>query len=237
MADTMPIDVTYQQSRAGTWQGYIIRPKIRGVMKYEDTIKSVADATRLTQAQVRGAFDQLMKTIELKAIKDQMRVKLGFADVQLTVKGSLSDLAEPLAGRCEASLSFQPAKELNDLLRNVELVNETKTVQLVLHTIVEQGHPNDTNKLFTANTNVSITTNCGRIDTSRDDEGVWLVNADGEKVATGVVTTTNSAYSIVQFATLPEPGEYKLVYACRNGEDAGEYTPAVKTRNVTVVGA
>jgi hypothetical protein len=165
-----------------------------------------------------------------------MRVKLGFADVQLTVKGSLNDLSEPLAGRCEASLSFQPAKALNDMLRNVELVNDTKTVQLVLHTIVEQGHPNDTNKLFAANASVSITTNCGRIDTSRDDEGIWLVNASGEKVATGVVTTTNSAYSIVQFATLPAPGQYKLVYACRNGEDPGEYTPAVKTRNVTVVG-
>lgn len=236
MAEIMPIDVTYQQSRAGAWEGYTIRPKIRGVMTYDETIKSIADATRLTQAQVRGTFDQLTKTIELRAIKDQMRVKLGFADVQLTVKGSLNDLSEPLAGRCEASLSFQPAKALNDMLRNVELVNDTKTVQLVLHTIVEQGHPNDTNKLFAANASVSITTNCGRIDTSRDDEGIWLVNASGEKVATGVVTTTNSAYSIVQFATLPAPGQYKLVYACRNGEDASEYTPAVKTRNVTVVG-
>ncbi|MBQ4385979.1 MAG: hypothetical protein II823_08720, partial [Kiritimatiellae bacterium] len=139
--------------------------------------------------------------------------------------------------KCRAGVNFQPCAEIARLLKQVELVNKTKSVALYIDVVVEQGHPADRNMLFTPNATVSITTNCGRIDTTRDDEGIWLVDAAGGKVATGVVTTTNAEYTLVQFPTLPEPGQYTLVYACRNGEDAGEFTPAVKRRKVTVVEA
>lgn len=232
-----PVNVVLQPYRIGEKQGHSIRPVINATMTYEDTLQEIARTSGVNAAKVRAVMDALTLVIIDEAIQKQMNVKLGFGDIRLTVTGGLSDLSESINDKCRAGVNFQPCAEIARLLKQVELVNKTKSVALYIDVVVEQGHPTDRNMLFTPNATVSITTNCGRIDTTRDDEGIWLVDAAGGKVATGVVTTTNAEYTLVQFPTLPEPGQYTLVYACRNGEDAGEFTPAVKRRKVTVVEA
>ena len=232
-----PVNVVLQPYRIGEKQGHSIRPVINATMTYDETIQAVTDESGVNQAMVRAAMDALTIVIIKEAIKKQKNVKLGFGDMRLTVTGGLSDLSETIGDKCKAGMNFQPSAEINRLLRQVELVNKTKSVPLYIHSIVEEGHPNDRNMLFEANATVSITTNFGRIDTTRDDEGIWLLNDAKEKVATGIVTTTNSEYTLVHFATLPEPGKYTLLYCARNGEDPAEYTPTPARRNVTVVAA
>ena len=237
MAITTPISVSLQPYRAGTRQGYIFRPDLRGKMTYDQTVEALSAKTGLNPTKVRGVLDSVGAVIIEQAIAGQKVVKLGFGDIRLTVKGSINDLSESISEKCEAGLNFQPNFDIAARLKAATLDNDTLTVDLYIDTVFEAGHPSDANCLFTPNADVSITTNCGKIDTNRDDEGVWLIDADGEKVATAVVASTNASYSVVRFATLPEPGRYTLVYACRNGEDPNEYTPASKTRKVTVVAA
>lgn len=237
MAITTPIDVALQPYRAGTRQGYSFRPDLRGRIPYEQTLEALCNKSGYAPTIVRGVLDSLNEVIVEQAIGGQKIVKLGFGDIRLSVKGSINDLTEDINEKCEARLNFQPNSTIAEMLRAATLDNKTKSVALYIDTVFEAGHPSDANCLFTANADVSITTNCGKIDTNRDDEGVWLIDASGEKVATAVVASTNASYSVVRFATLPEPGRYTLVYACRNGEDPNEFTPASKTRIVTVVAA
>lgn len=232
-----PISVSLQPYRAGTKQGYIFRPDLRGKMTYDQTVEALSAKTNMNPTKVRGVLDSVSAVIIEQAIAGQKVVKLGFGDIRLTVKGSINDLTENISEKCEAGLNFQPNFDIAARLKAATLENDTLTVDLFIDTVFESGHPSDANCLFTPNADVSITTNCGKIDTNRDDEGVWLIDADGEKVATAVVASTNASYSVVRFPTLPAPGKYTLVYSCRNGEDAEEYTPASKTRNVTVVAA
>lgn len=237
MAINTPIDVVLQPYRVGTRQGYSFRPDLRGKLTCEQTVAEVCDKTELTPSIVRGVLDALNVVIIEKAVGDQKIVKLGCGDIRLSVKGSINDLTEDLNGKCTVRLNFQPNAQIAAMLKAAALNNHTKSVALHIDSVFEAGHPGDANRLFTANADISITTNCGQIDTNRNDEGVWLIDADGEKVAVAVVVSTNSSYSVVRFPTLPEPGRYTLVYTCRNGEDPDEYTPACKTRNVTVVAA
>lgn len=74
------------------------------------------------------------------------------------------------------------------------------------------------------------------IDTSADDEGVWLEDSEGEIVAFGTVTASTNATLDVTFATLPAPGEYKFVVATRGGMGE-EYGVTIARRSVTVVEA
>ena len=233
----IPVNVVLQPYRIGEKQGHSIRPVLNATLTYDDTLKKVVNLSGVNAAKSRAVMDAITLVIMKEGIENQNIIRLGFGDIRVTVTGGLSDLSESINDKCKAGLNFQPCAEIAQLLKQVELVNKTKSVALYIDVVVEQGHPTDRNMLFTPNATVSITTNCGRIDTTRDDEGIWLVNAAGEKVATGVVTTTNAEYTLVQFPTLPEPGQYTLVYACRNGEDASEFTPAVKRRKVTVASA
>lgn len=235
MANTPPIKVTRKPYRIGTREGYKYWVEIKGTMSYAEFTAAVAKAVKLTQAQVQGAFDY-GRELSGKEAARQIRVDIGFGDVYLTGHGSLKDPNESVAGRKDVlGVTIQTATRLNDIVRNLEVVDDTKSVALHIWTVLEEGHPDQGNKLFASGSTVVITTNCGQIDANREDEGVWLINASGEKVATAAVTSSQPGYSVVTFTELPEPGQYTLVYACRNGEDASEYTPAVDTRKVTVV--
>lgn len=74
------------------------------------------------------------------------------------------------------------------------------------------------------------------VDTTAEDEGVWLENAAGVVVAFGTVTASTATTLDATFATLPEPGAYKFVVATRGGLGKG-YGVSIARRNVTVRGA
>lgn len=71
------------------------------------------------------------------------------------------------------------------------------------------------------------------VDTSAEDEGVWLEDANGEVVAFGIVTASTATTLDATFATLPESGAYKFVVATRGGLGKG-YGVSIARRNVTV---
>lgn len=55
------------------------------------------------------------------------------------------------------------------------------------------------------------------VDTTQEDEGVWLENEDGEVVAFGDVTASTATTLDATFETTPEAGSYKFVVATRGG--------------------
>ena len=231
---TITVPVKLVAFDMGTREGFKFQPKGITDLTYEEFLREVARGMKSPLAIVRGYFDYGNELIAQKVV-NRKRVDFGFGDAYLTAHGSVQDPNASLKGRCELKVTVTPHQSVQALLDNAEIVNETLTVALVLGEIAETGH-NELNKLYTENAEVVINTSCGIITSGRADEGVWLKNAAGEIVATATVTESVAGYTKVAFPTLPEPGDYKLVYACRNGESAESYTPAVKTRNVTVVG-
>lgn len=80
------------------------------------------------------------------------------------------------------------------------------------------------------------------IDTAREDEGVWLEDAEGTIVATATVTASTSTTIDCTFAALPleSEGAYKLVVASRGGLGpefgVSISRKAVQVKNTTTVG-
>lgn len=190
---------------------------------------------KTTEALVRYYSDIFHTTLE-RLLTNNCRVDTGHATFYIIAKGSVPTLnAEVTTKTNPLKLVATVNRDTQKKMQQLEIVNETLTVDLHLFEIVETGHT-ELNELFTANAEVLINTNYGTIVQTRADEGVWLVDANGETVATAAVVASQPGYSLVRFPTLPEPGEYTLVYTCRNGEDEETYTPATRKRKVTVVG-
>ena len=239
MAYQSPFSVKLVPYEIGTSKGYKVVLKGHTAIDHETFLRDIAKGTSNQMATVRGIWDYGVELAGSR-IRGGDRVDIGFGDAYMTVKGSVKNPTEPLAGNKSVHFSavVEIAKPLQDEVKAMELKNETKTVALWIHEIVEQGHGKDDEfKLFTPNADVVINTVCGMIDAANEDEGVWLENSAKEKVATATVVTVTATYTIVKFPTLPEPGKYTLVYTCRNGEDKDEFTPATATKNVTVVAA
>ena len=73
------------------------------------------------------------------------------------------------------------------------------------------------------------------VDTTAEDEGVWLEDLNGQVAAFGTVTASTATTLDAMFATLPEPGHYKFVVATRGGLGK-EYGVSIARRNVEVRG-
>lgn len=71
------------------------------------------------------------------------------------------------------------------------------------------------------------------VDTTAEDEGVWLENGAGVVVAFGTVTDSTATTLDATFATLPEPGEYFFVVATRGGLGK-EYGVSIARRRITI---
>ena len=235
MANIPPVHVKLVPYRVGTHEGFRPVPDKLTTLGEDEFLRLMADELKMSESALRAIYDRTTEKLRELTVK-QYRVNTGSFFAALTARGSVERPNESLKGRKGLiSLSLQPTKALQDLYFDVEVVNDTRTVDLFIRDAVEQGHT-EVNRLFTANADVVIATVNGKIDTSAADEGVTLTTLAGETVATATVVSSQSGYSIVKFPTLPEPGEYWLVYVCRDGMDASEYTPAMQKRKVVVVG-
>ena len=237
MAYTNPFAVKLVPYKLGTSQGYRIVLKEHVTVGYEDFLGEVARESKLPLSTVRGVWDFGID-IAGNEMRSGKRVDIGFGDLYMVVNGSVEDPTENLNNNKSIRFSgvLELSRPLQSKVKAMELKNETKTINLWLHEIVEEGHTkDDENKLFEANATVVINTACGLLVPERTDEGVWLNDAQGQTVATAVVISTSPTVTTVRFPTLPEPGRYTLVYAGRNGLDPIECDVTPKTRYVTVV--
>ena len=217
----------------GIIEGYRLVPKGVAKVTMDELIRLAARNGKTAESIVRFHADNMLKTI-IQQVLENKRVDAGYATYYLYPTGSLENANDALdVKKNPIKLVAQVPASVQSLFDDVTAENESQTVELWLFEIVEDGHT-ENSQLFTANANVVINTTHGKIDTEAEDEGVWLLNAAGEIVSRASVVSTNSGYSVVKFASLPAPGEYTLVYSCRDGEDADEYTVARRTRKVTV---
>ena len=239
MAFTTPFAVKLVPFKLGTSEGYKVILKDHTTVGYEEFLSEVAKGSQLPLALVRGVWDNGID-VATEEMRSGKRVAVGFGDLYMVARGSVQDPTESLKDNKNVYLAavMELVGALQSIAKSMPLVNQTDTVALWLHEIVEEGHTKaDENKLFTANTNIVINTVEGTIVPERADEGVWLCDAaTGEKLVKATVVETSPTVTIIKFASLPEAGKYTLLYCGRNGE-AETKTLASKTRQVTVVAA
>jgi len=213
----------------------VIPAGLKSRMSLEQLVETVAKDMQLPKALVRGLTDHLIQVVLTNA-KNRMRVDFGFADVYLVVKGTVKNANDPVGKDCRAAIAVTPHQAVQNMVRSLQINNESLTPDLAVFECIEHNQT-EQYTLQVAGASIAINTKCGLITSGREDEGIWLVDSTGEVVATATIASSDHVTTIFSFATLPEPGTYKLVYACRDGESADTYTPAVRKRNVTVVAA
>lgn len=72
-----------------------------------------------------------------------------------------------------------------------------------------------------------------RVDCTATDEGVWIVDSAGERVATGMIIENDAATLDCSFAELPPAGMYRIEVRARNGA-AASFAPAVVRKSVEI---
>ena len=204
-------------------------------MSFEELVDTCAKEMQLPKALVRGLADHLNQVILTNASK-RVRVDNGISDVYLVAKGTIKNANDPVGKDCRAAFAMTPHQAVQNMVRALELNNESLTPDLAMFECIEHNMT-DQYTFKVEGASIAINTKCGLITSGRTDEGIWLIDSDGETVATATIASSDHVTTVFSFASLPEPGTYKLVYACRDGESAETYTPAVRKRNVTVVAA
>jgi hypothetical protein len=91
---------------------------------------------------------------------------------------------------------------------------------------MEEGVLTVPSKVLVAGNNILI-------DSTHDDEGVWLVDKNGDVVATPTVLSNDASLLDLGFGELPPNGSYALLVKARTGAST-DFAPAVARRNVTV---
>ena len=159
-------------------------------------------------------------------------VNLGWISFTPRLKGALE--AKDASGKSDRlEVVATPSRAFRHCLQDMNVINVNQIADPLLYELQEYGqkdqntlrHPG---KLIVLNgANISI-------DGSHADEGVWLENADGDRVETGSVVHSDSASCRVTFNKLPEKkGMYVFVLSCRNGRET-DFNPKRVARRVKV---
>lgn len=174
-------------------------------------------------------------TVVYEALAANETVDCGFVYGKLYPTGTLP------------SLTAQPTKEANPVrgriffkgemarrLAEIELVNETQSVDVIIYELQQDGVAAP-NCIESTTARIVLNVNRGKVVSEQSDNGLWLEDLKTNvKVADGVVIYSDSSTCHVTFPTLPPTGTYRLVLATRDGESPEEYVLARATRNVIV---
>ena len=220
--------------KVGTGSGFRLLPK--GVTRVEPDqfMKIVAERANSTVTAERFHADHFFSAL-LEQVSKNMRVDTGFGIAYLHPTGSIESANSPIdKKRNPVNIEWQFPFDVRNAVKQFNVVNETVTVETWLFEIVESGH-GESGVFYTPNTTITANTKRGMIDPEATDEGIWLVNANKEIVATAMILESTGGHTDFKFPTLPPAGDYTLVYSCRNGEDPSVYTAATKTRKIKVV--
>jgi len=220
--------------KIGTARGYRLIPKEVTRVNPEQFMRMVANRANSTVTAERFHADHFF-TVLLEQVSKNKRVDTGFGIAYLHPTGSIESANSPIDKKHNpVTIEWQFPLDVRNAIRQFDVLNETVTVETWLFEIVESGH-GESGVFYTPNATITANTKRGMIDPEADDEGIWLVNASNEIVATAMILESSGGHTDFKFPTLPPAGDYTLVYSCRNGEDPSVYTVATKTRKIKVV--
>ena len=169
-------------------------------------------------------------------LAENKAVDLGFMYARLYATGKLSSMNDqPTKENNPVKAGIYFKGEFADEIANLELVNDSKTVEAVMYELQQDNAP-DVNMINSTIERIVINGSRIKIGADEKDTGIWIEGIkNGERVANGTIDYSDSSVCHVTFSQLPPSGRYRLVLVTRNGENPDEYSPSRLTRNVTVV--
>ena len=174
------------------------------------------------QAQQSLAYVNYIFSVASSVLKDFLRqgrrVNLRDVGFGLTLTGKFPSAdAAPDSARNAVRVSASAKPSLAKAFDLSELRFENVTRPLTAHIFSVMDATLRQDGVVADPSHVLITGERLKVDQSADDEGVWLLDADGTTVATGTILENDAATLDCSFAEMPPPGQYRIEVRARNG--------------------
>ena len=213
------------------WSAQVIA---RRTVDEDEFFADVAERTRQSVADVSYIFSTAGQALR-DFLRQGCRVNLSDVGFSLTLTGKFPTAdSAPDAARNAVNIRAHASRKLTCALELSELdfVNVTHPLSAHIFSVMDVTLQRD--GVISDPSRVLVTGERLKIDPSAADEGAWLVDANGEPVATGTVLETDSATLDISFDALPPVGRYRLEVRARNGA-AASFAPAVVRKVVEVI--
>ena len=212
------------------WSAQVIAKR---TVDEDEFFADVAARTRQSVADVSYIFSTAGQALR-DFLRQGCRVNLSDVGFSLTLTGKFPTAdAAPDAARNAVNIRAHASRKLTDALELSELKFVNVTHPLSAHifsvmdvTLQQDGVIADPSRVLVAGEGL-------KINPSAADEGAWLVDAEGEPVATGTILENDVATLDLSFDALPPAGRYRLEVRARNGASPS-FAPAVVRKVVEV---
>ncbi len=217
----------------GGAQVYRANVKTNGTVSKEQLAKRLARKTKQDTSLARYFIEAIDEELAAQILAGN-RVNLGQLATGFAIRGSFTsedDRFDPARHTLVATIrTLDPLRGALDAITPENItVSLACSVYSLMDTVTKE-----TNAITGTNPQHIQGVNLG-IDTSNEDEGVTLVDAEGNVAATATVTASDAQTIECTFPAV-EAGDYTLVVSARNGNRVS-LAPATAKLNVTVKAA
>lgn len=207
-----------------------------GTINAETLYKSAAERVGLKKETIRYIAELLFSQI-VDYAKDSINVVIpDFMGTSLSIRGTFDSANSAFEkDKHQVRLNINPKGALATACAEGVGVNVTEGNRCRITSVLDAVAK--TEGIIVAGEDVEVFVAGGTflVDTTAEDEGVWLEDANGQITAFGTVTASTATTLDVVFETLPEPGAYKFVVATRGGLGK-DYGVSIARRNVEIRG-
>lgn len=220
--------------RPGEASCFRLVPQVTKRVEQGEVVSRLAKQMQSTQSKARYWLDGIGEVL-LDSLAKNESVDTGFLKAKLYIQGSVdSASAQPTKEDNPVTAKIVPSGRIAELLARLSVDNVTVTVVAQLYDVM-QDNASGVNRIENCVDRVVATGSNVAINPDAEDEGVWLEDSAGALAGVkATVSYSDASVAYFTFASLPESGTYKLVYATRGGKSAAEAGVKRLVRNVVV---
>ena len=213
---------------------YTAHIKHNGTVSSDDFIKRLAERSGEERERVRFIWELAQNELA-RQLAAGKRIELEAISAGIAVAGSFDSANATWNPEKNKLVPFINAKgELKNALADLETENITEGAKPTILSVLDAVAEIEAYLTGSGECRVYISGKDLAVNSSAEDEGVWLEDTKGVVAATGTVTESDSSTVNCSFDALPDDGDYKLVVATRGGMGA-EFGVALAKKSVKVV--
>ena len=213
---------------------YYCKPINLGTKTLKETAGIIAREINMGVPFTESASEIVLSTMIDLALKG-WRVETENLSIYVSVRGGCSDTAERWdAAKHSLHLIVVPKGELRKKIGELHFINTTEGVTVTIYSAGDEVYNTEGLIAGTADETIKLAGEGFNFDATKEDEGVWMLDADRTIVQKLVVTAKTGQTIDCHPSEDLETGEGYIMVASRNGDpDKGV---AVSYRKVTVMG-
>lgn len=210
---------------------WVAKPVLGASVEFGQVAQAVASSRGIS---VEDVLYVLRRTDEEVAemLRSGRNVNLETVGFSINLKGKFDSKDDAFNGSRNALVVSAYAKSiLRDCLKGVSLRNVTSGLKASVFSITDDQAFEE--NVVTAASRVLVAGVDIMIDAGNGDEGVWVLDGDGEIVLEPTVLANTVGSLDLDFGELPADGVYTLVVKARSGAST-DYAPATARKTFTV---